>query len=86
MSWDEEAFKEKLENTHAFPGEYRFKFIVKPELQNKVEQLVPHAKISTKPSSGNKYVSVTLHAEMQTSEEILKVYREAYKIEGIIAL
>ncbi|WP_420317318.1 DUF493 family protein [Ekhidna sp.] len=86
MSWDERAFVEKLEGTHHFPDNYTFKFIVKPEHQTKVESLVPGALIKLKPSSGNKYVSVTLSKKMNSSQEVVEVYKEANKIEGIIAL
>ncbi len=86
MSWDERAFKEKLENNHDFPGEYIFKFIVKPEHQKQVESLVEGAEIKLKPSSGNKYVSVTMNKKMNSSQEVIDVYNQAYKIEGIIAL
>lgn len=86
MSWNINAFIEKLENNHDFPGQYTFKFIVKPEQRGKVEQLVPNAKVAVKPSSGNKYVSVTLNAMMVSSKDVVEVYKEAQKIEGIIAL
>ena len=86
MSWDEAAFKEKLENNHDFPGLYIFKFIVKPEHQKEVESLVSNAEIKLKPSSGNKYVSVTINARMQTSQEVVEIYKEANKIKGIISL
>ena len=67
MSWDEQAFKEKLEGGHEFPDVYTFKFIVKVELQHKVEALLEDAEIRLKPSSGNKYVSVTLSRRMESS-------------------
>ena len=86
MTPEEQAFKEKLDNTHMFPGTYIFKFIVKPLHQQRVEQLVPDGNIKLKPSSGNKYISVTIDATMNSSEEIIEVYREAKKIEGIISL
>lgn len=86
MSWDIESFKEKLENNHTFPGAYTFKFIVKPQHQLKVEQLIEQADISLKPSSGGKYVSITLNAQMESSEEVINVYQRAKKIDGIIAL
>ena len=86
MSWDEASFLEKLEGSHQFPDEYTFKFIVKPEHQTRVESLLPGADIKLKPSSGNKYVSVTLSRVMATSQEVVEVYKEANKIEGIIAL
>ncbi|MEO9869773.1 DUF493 family protein [Ekhidna sp.] len=86
MSWDEASFLEKLEGTHHFPESYTFKFIVKPEHQLKVESLLPGATIKLKPSSGNKYVSITLIREMKSSQEVIEVYRQANTIEGIIAL
>ena len=86
MSWDEASFLEKLEGSHQFPDEYTFKFIVKPEHQTRVESLLPGADIKLKPSSGNKYVSVTLSRVMATSQEVVEVYKEANKIEGITAL
>ena len=86
MSWDEQAFKEKLENNHAFPGEYIFKFIIKPEHQVQVESLLEGAEVKLKPSSGNKYLSVTMQKEMASSQEVIEVYKEAYKIKGIISL
>ena len=86
MSWDEASFLEKLEGTHEFPDNYTFKFIVKPEHQAKVESLVPGADVRVKPSSGNKYVSITLSKQMASSQAVVDVYKQANTIEGIIAL
>ncbi|WP_462253637.1 DUF493 family protein [Ekhidna sp.] len=86
MSWDEASFLEKLEGTHEFPDNYTFKFIVKPEHQAKVESLVPGADVRVKPSSGNKYVSITLSKQMASSQAVVDVYKQAKTIEGIIAL
>ena len=86
MTPEEQEFKEKLEGAHNFPEVYTFKFIVKLELQEEVKNLVVGADISLKQSSGNKYVSVTLRAEMKTSIEVIEIYRKAKKIEGLIAL
>ena len=86
MSWDEKSFLEKLEANHQFPDHYTFKFIVKPARQPEVEALLPGANVKLKPSSGNKYVSITLSSKMESSEAVLDVYRRAHTIEGIIAL
>ena len=86
MSWDEKSFLEKLEGTHQFPDHYTFKFIVKPAHQAQVEALLPGADVKLKPSSGNKYVSVTLTRMMDSSSDVVEVYKQANKIEGIIAL
>lgn len=86
MSWDEKSFIEKLEGNHDFPDTYTFKFIVRPEHQPTVESLLPEADIRRKPSSGNKYVSISLTQVMESSDHVVAIYREAHKIEGIIAL
>jgi len=86
MNFEEKEFKEKLEEVHSFPGGYTFKFIVKSEDQKKVEELVDGAEIKIKPSSGNKYVSVTLAAHVKSSDDVIAVYRKAKMIEGLIAL
>ena len=86
MSWDEQAFKEKLENNHEFPGAYVFKFIVKPEHEEEVKSLLEDAEVKLKQSSGNKYVSVTMNKRMESSQEVIEVYKKAHTIEGIIAL
>lgn len=86
MNAEEQAFKEKLEAAHSFPGNYNFKFIVKADQQGLVEKLVDKAEIKIKPSSGNKYVSVTLVVNVDTSDEVIEVYKQAKKIEGLIAL
>ena len=86
MSWDEQAFKEKLDNNHEFPGEYVFKFIVKPEYEGEVRSLLEGASVKLKPSSGNKYISITLSRTMESSESVIEVYKKAHTIKGIIAL
>ena len=86
MSWDEQAFLKKLEETHQFPEDYTFKFIVKQEHQKAVEKLVASAKISLKLSKKKNYVSVSLSANMQSGQEIIEVYKRAQSIESIIAL
>lgn len=86
MSWDDQAFKDKLENTHSFPENYIFKFIVKPQHEAKVRSLVNEASVKLKPSSGNKYVSITLSKVMESSDAVIEVYKKAHTIEGIIAL
>ncbi len=86
MGHDEISFKEKLEKAHSFPDAYIFKFIVKSEFQNEVECLVDDADITVKSSSGNKYISVTVVARMNSSTEVIEVYKRAKEIDGIISL
>lgn len=86
MTWNIESFQSKLESEHDFPGMYMFKFIVPSQKKEEVLEVLPEGDLSFKPSSKNTYVSITLKAQMQTSDEVLFVYKEAHKIEGIVAL
>ena len=86
MSWSVEAFKEKLEKEHSFPGSYVFKFIVPLEKKEEVEHILPPGDISYRNSKTNKYTSLTVHADRNSSEEVIDIYHKAHKIEGIIAL
>jgi putative lipoic acid-binding regulatory protein len=86
MSWDIESFKQKLESEHSFPGMYIFKFIVPGEQKDAVIQVLPKGELSFKHSSGNKYISLTLRANVKSSEEVVRVYQDAYAIKGIVAL
>lgn len=86
MSWDIKAFKEKLEDQHSFPGSYIFKFIVPSDKLSEAESLWKEGEITRKPSSKGKYTSVTIKATMTSSDQVITVYEEAHKIEGLIAL
>ncbi|HCX22258.1 MAG: DUF493 domain-containing protein [Flammeovirgaceae bacterium] len=86
MSWDIEAFRQKLEDQHEFPGQYKFKFIVPHDKREEIVEVLPFGEITYRDSSNKKYVSVTAVAEMETSQGVLDVYIEANKIEGCIAL
>ncbi|WP_258102826.1 DUF493 domain-containing protein [Marinoscillum sp. MHG1-6] len=86
MSWDIQAFKEKLESQHQFPGSYSFKFIVPVDKKEQVLALLPKSDISFKESAKGTYVSITSVAKLQTSQEVLDVYIAANNIEGLIAL
>ncbi|MFY0605687.1 MAG: DUF493 family protein [Cyclobacteriaceae bacterium] len=86
MSWDIEGFREKLESQHQFPGEYSFKFIVPFGKKEELLKFMPAGKTSFRPSSNNKYISITTKAHLGSSDEVLKIYTDANTIEGCIAL
>jgi uncharacterized protein len=89
MSWDSrniENFKNQLENHYDFPADYLFKFIVPQYQIDKLKSLFPDEKVSIKRSRTGKYVSVSCKLNMQTSGQIIDIYKEAYLINGIISL
>lgn len=90
---DKEKFykdlEQKLEDYHKFPSTYLFKFIVPNKLQlfAEVEALFSEKSVvTTRESKTGKYVSVSAKEIILESSEVIKVYRQAEKIEGLISL
>jgi|TARA_B100001113_G_scaffold335764_1_gene315581 hypothetical protein len=81
-----DSFKKSLDEEYNFPCEYNFKFIIKTEFKGKIFNLIPEAKTEEKTSKNGKYTSVTLTHFVKNSSEILYIYENASKIDGIISL
>ncbi len=81
-----ESFRKKLDSLHAWPSLYMFKFIVPSGKEEEVYALFPNNELKTKTSSQGNYVSVTAQVMMPSSEHVVRKYREAYEIEGVLAL
>lgn len=86
MSWDVEAFRQRVEQQHTFPGAYVFKFIVPKSKEAELKALLPSGKLSVRASAQGNYVSVTLQSRMADGQAVLNVYFAAHRIEGCIAL
>ncbi len=88
----EEFYKKlsfRLKEGHSFPLLYMFKFIVPADNQKiaQVSQLFHEgAEISMRTSKEGKYTSMTIRIVMTSPEEIVQVYQEAEKVEGIVAI
>jgi len=81
--------KEKLENQTEFPHVYMFKFIIPSDNEKLalVQALFSDtAQVTTRQSSGNKFISITSKELMINADEIISIYKKAEKIEGIISL
>ncbi len=84
-----EEFKLKLEKEHQFPCVYMFKFIIPAD--NKKMAIAEaifneDAEITQKNSSSGKYISITAKQVAINADEIIKVYKQALEIEGLMAL
>ena len=86
VKFDKAAFKEKLEAVGQFPMVYMFKFIVPAGREAEIKSLFPKNEMSLKPSSGGKYVSTTIQMMADDADQIIGIYEEASKIDGVIAL
>ena len=84
---DKDKFKELLNQEYSWPATYPFKFIVSAgEVQTVEELFKKGVEIKKKPSSGGKYTSITIYANMANADEIVAIYQAASTISGIISL
>ncbi len=85
-NFDPIAFKEKLESFGTFPMPYLFKFIVPFGKEGEIAAIFPDEEVILKPSSGGKYISTTIHKEVESADQVLGLYEKAAQIEGVISL
>lgn len=83
-------FKERLEQTHSFPSDYIFKYIV-PAEQNiiaKLHSIFSNANpsISTRDSKNGKYTSITIKVAVNDADDVVIYYRQAAVIDRIVML
>ena len=86
MNRDTEQFKKKLEANHNFPCSYMFKFIVPISKKEALLNLLPKVAIKIKKSTSNKFVSITLSMDIESSDKIINIYNQVYQVEGLIAM
>jgi len=85
-----ENFHIKLTEHHDFPSNYTFKFI----LENKSEFLAEIYRIfddmqntiHTKESKNGKYISCTIVSFVLDADQVINLYKETSKIDGVIML
>jgi putative lipoic acid-binding regulatory protein len=75
-----------LEEQMQFPDYYTFKFIAKEHNKDQLLEVLDEHKISLRESKGGKYTSVTSRKLVKTSHEVIEIYKEIGKIEGILTL
>ena len=80
------AFREKLEEGYSWPSLYMFKFIVPRGKEDQVAKLFPKHEVKARESNQGNYISITVQLMCNSSDEIISIYEEAHKIEGLIAL
>lgn len=79
-------FKALLDEQVSWPDFYSFKFIVKTENKSQVTSLLEEHEITEKHSRNGRFVSISSKKMMQSSDEVVAVYRKLSTIEGIITL
>lgn len=80
------SLQTKLDEFQQWPCRFMFKFIVPEKKTGELSSFFAGRPFTTRSSKNGKYVSFTAELEMRSSGEVIALYREAGKIEGIIAL
>ena len=83
-------FHEQLLNSQDWPGKYLFKFIVRigEVEENVLTDLFKdiQCKISRKTSSKQTFISITIAAEMEHPDQVIRIYKKAQSFQGVISL
>lgn len=86
---DRERMRKQLNETHTWPCEYMFKFVVSNANENEATLRAifgVKAKLSFRDSKTGKYRSFTIKCRVENADEIFSKYEAAAKIPGIISL
>lgn len=79
-------FKELLDDQNDWPTQYTFKFIAPAGQVDKVKTVFGDHPVRVRESSKGNYKSVTANLRMSSSEEVVSIYEEASRIDGVISL
>lgn len=84
------SLKIKLEENHHFPEDYLFKFILpnNNERLTEIYQVFDEIKytITTKESRNGKYISTSILAFVLDANQVVNIYQEVAKVEGVMML
>ncbi|WP_462324688.1 DUF493 family protein [Desulfoplanes sp.] len=87
MPTDYTTFAERLDEAHDWPCTYTFKFIVpKAQKEEVVSLFGPEASIRKTASRTGKYISITVELGMESSAQVIDIYKLTATIQGIITL
>ena len=79
-------FRELLDRHHTWPCSFPFKFIVPAEKLREILLLFPGEKPALRPSKEGKYIGITVHKHVQSSDEVLAYYNRLAGTKGVICL
>jgi len=79
-------FKELLDDQNDWPIKYTFKFIAPASRLEDLKAVFGDHPIRVRESSKGNYKSVTAQIRVTSSDEVVEVYQEASRIDGVISL
>lgn len=82
--WD--RFQSLLDDQIDWPSAYLFKFIVPREEVGALTELFDEEAMKMRSSRKGNYISVTAQLVMQSSDDVIAVYKAAAEVDGVISL
>lgn len=84
------SLKEKLEGHHDFPEDYLFKFII-PTDEAKLTEIYKvfdgiKFTLGNRESKNGKYTACNINAFVLDADQVVRIYKEVARIEGVILL
>ena len=84
------SLKEKLEGHHDFPEDYLFKFII-PTDDAKLTEIYKvfdgiKFTLGNRESKNGKYTACNINAFVLDADQVVNIYKEVAKVEGVILL
>lgn len=84
------SLTEKLKEAHDFPEDYLYKFII-PNDQAKLTEIYrafdgTKYTVSSRESKNGNYISCSVSAFVIDADQVIEIYKEVGKIEGVIML
>jgi uncharacterized protein len=76
----------RLDEQLKYPAMFMFKFIAPIEQAQALKNIFRENPVKVKPSRNSNYISISAELEMQSSTEIIDIYKAASVIEGVILL
>lgn len=82
--WEE--FRDLLDEENEWPAQYTFKFIAPSSKLDALKAVFGDHPVDVRASSKGNYKSITARINVQSSDEVVSIYEEAARIEGVISL
>ncbi len=79
-------FQSLLDEQVNWPDTYQFKFVTKTDSKDQVLGNLSGHKISEKLSKNGKYTSITSSKLLNSSEEVVAIYKDVSAVPGVITL
>ncbi|MDX9744911.1 MAG: DUF493 family protein [Syntrophales bacterium] len=80
------SFKRLLDEHYGWPCAFPFKFIMSAEKLPEILAFFPGEDYRIRSSETGKYISVTIHKHVSSSEEVARIYELAGKVRGVVCL